>query len=429
MKIIKKLCEFCGMEFNITSVAERKRIKQFGVGAKFCSRKCAGAHKSAQFNHPSVNRKCECCEKDFVVEKPCKKTRFCSKKCAYEFRENETDVKLKQRLPEIITFRKTHTLEETARAFSTSLASLRRQGVYSTEQQLTCPDELGDVQREILNGNMLGDGCIPWVPLIGESDRNTHFTIRQKQDFVEYIDGLYGIYQPYSCPVQSGEAKKPSRVDGKISHKVEHWNGEYCYYSFLYTLTHPVFTKERIRWYEEPYVKKSRKIVPSDLRLTWRTAAIWMCDDGSNHGNDVIVGRTYNPRYLMLHTESFTFQDVEFLISRLKDDLGIIGTVNRHNGKPTIRVGSDDWFEFIENIKPYIPWSCFQYKCINRKKVDKNKSGFEGVHFHHGKWYAYKSFRMNGVFKHYHIGSFSTAEEASEARERWLLNRRDGYCV
>jgi len=88
---IEKCCEFCGEKFSITPGAERKRIKQFGVGAKFCSPKCMGAYKSSQFDHPPVNRKCEYCGTDFTVEKPCKKNRFCSKECFYEVTKEEND--------------------------------------------------------------------------------------------------------------------------------------------------------------------------------------------------------------------------------------------------------------------------------------------------------------------------------------------------
>lgn len=86
----------------------------------------------------------------------------------------------------------------------------------------------------------------------------------------------------------------------------------------------------------------------------------------------------------MLHTESFSKQEVELLIDCLERDLDIKGTLNRHDGKPTIRIGGDDWYQFIENIKPHVPWECFQYKCKNRKKVSRNKSGFTGVRFHKG---------------------------------------------
>jgi hypothetical protein len=125
----------------------------------------------------------------------------------------------------------------------------------------------------------------------------------------------------------------------------------------------------------------------------------------------------------MLHTESFSEEDVQFLIACLQRDLDVKATLSRHDGKPTIRISSDDWYQFIERAKPHIPWNCFQYKCKNREKISKNTSGFIGVSFHHGSWRASKSFRINGKCVSYHIGSFETPELAAKTRQEWIENR------
>ena len=80
-----------------------------------------------------------------------------------------------------------------------------------------------------------------------------------------------------------------------------------------------------------------------------------MCDDGANHFN-------HKQKNLILHTESFSENNVDFLLDRLYNDLGISGTINHHNSQPTIRICGDSAVYFIEQIKSFIPWKCFQYK-------------------------------------------------------------------
>lgn len=417
-KMITKKCEFCNEFFSLTEVAERKRIKQFGVGAKFCSSKCMGKCKSAKFKYQSIDRKCLNCGKDFKADKPCQKTQCCSQQCAGSYLKKQNDQKIVEIESRILEYWQDHTLHEVANKFETGLTILRRHGIYSTPKLLSCPKKLTIEQQETINGNLLGDGSIGWVD--PNSAQNSCFVIGQKSDNQEYVEGLSEIYEPFSSSIQEALTRNPSRVNGKICHKIEHWDGAYLTSTRLNTVNHPIFSYLRKKWYLNPDQKRSPKVIPKDLKLTWRTAAIWMCDDGANHGNDVIAGRNYQPRYLMLHTESFSVPDVEFLISILQRDLEITATMNWHNGKPTIRIGGDEWHRFIENIKPFIPWECFQYKCVNREKVNTNTSGFVGVYKKRDKWVAYKCFRKKQIY----IGSFKTIEEAVFARELWIKNNK-----
>lgn len=412
---IKQNCLNCNTEFDVMphDIGKGKR------NPKFCCLDCSAKYKSKLFGYPDINRTCQQCGKPFTVEKPCRKNVFCSNACVGKHTASLSEKHRSNLIPLIKEYRKTHTPKETGEMFGMSASGIQQWGVLGpeAEKRASCPNELTQEQHEFMIGNLLGDGCLSWLQ---SPDSNSHFVISQKQEFSEYVKALYDIYSPFSCDYYERETKRPSRVNGKINHDEEHWDGTFLKKAVMYTVCHPVFTNYRKEWYEKPFEKWSQKIIPKDIHLTWRIAATWMCDDGSNH-----CSIEHGHRYLMLHTECFTDSDVEFLIDRLQADLNVKSTLNRHEGKPTIRIGGDDWYDFIENIKKFIPWKCFQYKCINRKKIDKNKSGYIGVLFSKGKWRAFKSFRTNGKFHCVNIGGFDSAEEASAAREEWLANNQN----
>lgn len=282
--------------------------------------------------------------------------------------------KTKYIVPKMKEYRKTHTPAETARKFGVSCSTLSYWGVIGPEKEkrLSCPHYLTTEQEETIAGNLLGDGCIPYIDASrGCGGLNNHFSIGQNEERAEYINGLFKIYEPFSCGTHERQNRKPSTVNGKINHDIENWNGEYSGSIMMYTINHPVFTALRKKWYKEPYLKRSPKIVPSDLRLTWRTAAIWMCDDGTNY----VEKRN---RGLKLYTDCFTVAEVEFLIDRIKKDLDVSARINFRSGKPNIKINGDEWFKFIEGIKPFIPWRCFQYKCVNRQVFKRGmKKGSE----------------------------------------------------
>jgi hypothetical protein len=344
-----------------------------------------------------------------------KNARFCSRKCWYAYYKSETNNKNTKLIPEITQYRQTHSVAETAIEYGLSCSSMQnflsKYSVFgkATVHRLQCPDKLSQRQEEIFIGNMLGDGSLSYLK--PGTNGNSCFRICQKLDSSEYVQGLQQIYEPFSSAYGKKETRKPSTMNGMICHDIKHWNGKYLASSFLYTVCHPLFTEYRKKWYKDPYVKNSQKIVPLDLKLTWQTAAIWMCDDGSNHCS--------RSRNLMLHTESFTYDDVNLLRDKLYKDLGIISTLNKHRDKPTIRIGGDNWFNFIENIKPFIPWKCFQYKCISRQKIDRhsllmksNTSGHAGVKRIRNRWSAF--IYINGQC--IRLGNYNTENKAVSIR-------------
>ena len=98
-----------------------------------------------------------------------------------------------------------------------------------------------------------------------------------------------------------------------------------------------------------------RKIVPTDIKLTPLALCLWHMDDGSNNQTDANIE---------LNTQSFTVDEVEFLIERLKKDLGIDShkKTGGKEGQYKIYIGRGSYFDFIEMIKPHVEWDCFRYK-------------------------------------------------------------------
>jgi len=161
----------------------------------------------------------------------------------------------------------------------------------------------------------------------------------------------------------------------------------------------------RKKWYKEPFVRRSKKIVPSDLILTWRIAALWACDDGTNN---------HKIRTFRLSTNCFSETDVCFLITRLDNDLGVKARMNMERNQPTITMCGANAEKFIDGIKRYIPWSCLQYKLKWRPSLNPNTSGIIGVSKVGRYWQAH--IMINGIKKFQH---FNTKEEAILIRKEW----------
>lgn len=366
-----RICKYCGKSFTVSKPSRK---------TKCCSRKCGlfigGQTKSKNLGYPGVNRICKNCSKPFTVSNPSVKNETCSNKCAVTLRWKQHNKDIEQLLPEIKKYRKNHTPQETSDKFKISHSVLLKWGVLGpgAENRYALKyAKLSIEQQEIVNGNLLGDGSIPHN---NNNRANNKFTINQKKDNVEYINSLYDIYSPFSIYLRESKKRKPSKVNGKINHDIENWGGEYSYSVTMYTISHPIFTELRNKWYEEPNVKNSKKIIPFDLRLTWRTVAFWACDDGSNCNTSCPSSTSQYPtRKFTFYTDCFTKKEVEFLIDRLKIDINITAKLTRRKDSSLICVYGDEQVKLVQGIKPFIPWKCFNHKCnyrlLNNKHVTR----------------------------------------------------------
>lgn len=208
-------------------------------------------------------------------------------------------------------------------------------------------------QQEIVTGSLLGDGTI-WTNF---TDRSLKLQIVQSQldnkqvDKKSYLTWFVSEFMDLGCTV------KPI-VQKPFGSKLEFKKLEYHGYVFT-TRCHQMWNELESQWYvprtDHPRFRR-RKVVPNNLKLTPLTLCVWHMDDGFNNSKDANIE---------LNTQSFTTDEVGFLIERLQEDLGIQAgpkSGGKKKGQHKIYIGRKSYFDYIEMIRPHVQWECFQYK-------------------------------------------------------------------
>jgi len=232
--------------------------------------------------------------------------------------------------------------------------------------------ELNDRQIEIVTGAMLGDASITSTNYCRKTI-NWHFSTRQSKydknriDKINYISFLFNEIGLHSSSIGGRTTKNKFNFTLK---KPE-------YYSYhLITHCHPIWTKLGKKWYATDEngnvilnkINRIIKIVPNDLKLTPLTACIWFMDDGFNYPKDGNCS---------IATHGFSIEECLFLIERLNIDLNVKSTLRLESRfkQPFIFIGIKSWKDFIEIIKPYVQWDCFQYKISTEEYKKIHQSG------------------------------------------------------
>ena len=221
-------------------------------------------------------------------------------------------------------FLKQHTNNDAADKFGVDVRTIARwRKKYGLDREtivLGQHKSLNNVQQDLLTACMLGDGHV--------GKNNHRFSIGQKESRKDYVGYVYEILHPYSSNMYKDSCSHVS------------WR--------MYTISHRVFDEIREAWYEQ-----QNKRIPRSLKLNAFILAHWYLQDGSNNPKKKSV---------RLSTQSFSLEDVEFLVEVMKRDLSIEATVNFSKQQPTIHVGVNSYLKFIEIVKEYVLWSCFSYK-------------------------------------------------------------------
>ena len=176
------------------------------------------------------------------------------------------------------------------------------------QREKTINNKLTPIQEQILNGHLLGDGCLH-IP--SAQSKNARFQLIRAASDIEYLDWSAEYFKDY---IPSGATSKYSSFDKR-------YNKTY-YKSSFYTRTLPIFTEYYNKWYPE-----GKKIVPKDLVLTPLIIAVWLADDGciGNYKNGQLV--------IQFSTNNFPYKDVEFLHSQLCILYGDNISINQHGYK------------------------------------------------------------------------------------------------
>jgi len=149
-------------------------------------------------------------------------------------------------------------------------------------------EQLTDIQEQILNGHMLGDGCLYKPPNIKS---NSYFQLTRKKEDRNYL--LWSV-KYFENLIYENSVKDRDRFDKR--------SNKFYYVSEFHTKIIPEFTEKYYYWYPE-----GNKIVPKDLVLTPLTIAVWLADDGTFS--------VINDKYLSIKisTNGFTYEDVVLL--------------------------------------------------------------------------------------------------------------------
>lgn len=202
-------------------------------------------------------------------------------------------------------------------------------------------------QKDLVIGSLLGDAY-----LCSRNFGLSHFAKAQAQfdgdrDRKEYLEWHYLVMKGHSLSLRSYEPKGVMKFPGG------HVGKKRPYHVFK-THTHEVYCKLEKHWYKRDAngnyvfndIGRRIKVIPNNLTLNAARVAVWYCDDGTLTGGS-----------LRLCTDCFTDEERDYLIYRLKKDINIKS--KQYNGRIIIGV---ERHNFIDIVRPYIPWRCFSYK-------------------------------------------------------------------
>lgn len=189
-----------------------------------------------------------------------------------------------------------------------------------------------DVQNQIILGTILGDGSLEFNGYQG-----TRLQIKQSVGHKDYVFWLYEML------------KDLCRSEPKEKPDTKQW-----YFS---TRGLKEFTS---LW--NLFYRNNRKVIPQGIErllVSPLSLAVWFMDDGS------LDFRPKDHCSFMLHTDSFSKEDVLTLAEVLKRNFGIdtkvYSLLSRETRYPKIYIGSKGRERFLELVEPYI-LSCFRYK-------------------------------------------------------------------
>lgn len=179
---------------------------------------------------------------------------------------------------------------------------------------------------QVIDGLLLSDASLGAI--------NGRARLHQQSTCREFLEFVY--------PLLIGYAPNEITYVG-ISHKARKET-----FGFT-TSAHPDFDAQFLRWYPH-----GQKIVPKDVVLTPLSMKIWYYGDGS-----LVKIEKSNAIRLRLSTDGFPFEDVEFLVSKLKEEFGL---ETKRTSDNRIVVASDSVPDFFDIIGRKSDFPGYAYK-------------------------------------------------------------------
>lgn len=189
-------------------------------------------------------------------------------------------------------------------------------------------------QREIIIGNILGDGGV-YFPKGGN---NAYYYVKQCKEHKEYVHWLFDELKSI-CPSAVKERKDNKQL-------------------YFYSSPFPELTVLKYLFYSD----EGKKIVPTnikDLLISPLSLAVWFMDDGT------LDYRLKDHCAFHLCTNCFTREEGNLLVDVLKKNFGIIASVHytlcRGKRHTRVYIGAKGRDQFIKLVSPYV-LDCFKYK-------------------------------------------------------------------
>lgn len=192
-------------------------------------------------------------------------------------------------------------------------------------------EPLSPHEAEVLDGLMLGDGSLS---MGGHSKHACLHITRATKDF-EYLQWTADVFK---ARLTAASLRSRKISDARTRKTYES--------SRLRTRCDPVFTEERHRWYPGGI-----KQVPSDLRLSALTIAVWLADDGS------VSRASRRSAEIKFATHGFEERDVRRLACLLAGRYGTPFPVYQEGRleQYTIRAFGDSVRSLLRDIDPVFP--------------------------------------------------------------------------
>ena len=187
--------------------------------------------------------------------------------------------------------------------------------------------------RSMIEGELLGDGCLVW-----KSNSHRSAVYEHSSKYKEYLQWMSSEF-----------SKEGMEQVGKINSSTAPLgiSGNDKYYTSYRYRSRAYIELAEIR---ERFYPKGKKVVPDDLKLNIVSLRRWFLGDGC-----LSIPKTANP-FVIFSTDCFDNKS----LSNLMDNLDELGFKNTHNSAG-IRISSYSTIDFLKFIYP-CPISCYAYK-------------------------------------------------------------------